>query len=131
VKVVANFDEAEKAELLAASDLLVLPSADESFGIVFLEAWACGKPVIGAGVGPVASLIDDGIDGLLYDYPQPESLAQALITLLRSPAMRVQLGEAGRQKVLATYTWEKVADQVRATYVTVIQNHQRSKGSEL
>jgi glycosyltransferase involved in cell wall biosynthesis len=131
VTVVTDFDEGEKAELLAAGDLLVLPSADESFGIVFLEAWACGKPVIGAGVGAVASLIDDGVDGLLYDYPQPESLAHALLTLLRSQDLRTQLGEAGRQKVLATYTWERVAEQVRATYIAVIQNHQRREGSDI
>lgn len=120
VLLLSDVSETEKATLLAACDIFVLASGEESFGIAFVEAWACGKPVVGAGSGAIASLIDDGVDGLLFAYPQAASLAEALLTLLADPAKRQQMGMAGQQKVLAHYTWEKVTAQVRAVYATVI-----------
>jgi len=60
VKVIADFPAAAKRALLAGAQALVNPSHEESFGIVFLEAWACGRPVIGADIGPIRSLIEEG-----------------------------------------------------------------------
>ncbi len=119
VTVVGDFSEAEKPALLAAGDLFVLPSAEESFGIALVEAWACGLPVVGAGVDAVGSLIEDGVDGLHFDYPDVASLAAAIRTLLSQPDLRSRLGQAGHAKVHAHYTWERVTAEVRAVLAEV------------
>ena len=124
--IINDFPESDKPNLLAAADLLVHPSGNESFGIVFVEAWAAGKPVIGTDVGALASLIADGKDGLLFRYGEPESMAQKVVQLLAQPAQRVAMGAAGREKVLANYTWDRVADKVRQVYAETIARHQRN-----
>jgi glycosyltransferase involved in cell wall biosynthesis len=111
----------EKAALLAASDVLVLASRNESFGHVFIEAWACGKPVVGVRTGAIASVVDEGIDGLLAPYEDPASLAQALCALLNDPARRAGMGESGRRKVLANYTWDVVTPRFRSVYQEAIE----------
>jgi glycosyltransferase involved in cell wall biosynthesis len=113
VTVISDFQEADKPAILAAGDLLVLPSAEESFGIALVEAWASGLPVVGAGVNAVGSLIDDGVDGLHFRYPEAASLAAAIRTLLTQPELRRRLGIAGRAKVHAHYTWDGITAQVR------------------
>jgi glycosyltransferase involved in cell wall biosynthesis len=120
VTVLADIAETQKPALLAACDLFVLPSAHESFGIALVEAWACARPVIGARSGAIPSVIDEGQDGLLFDYPSAESLAQTISLLLDNPALRIQLGATGQQKVLERYTWAAVVDQVRAVYQKVL-----------
>jgi glycosyltransferase involved in cell wall biosynthesis len=115
-----DFPESDKPNLLAAADLLLHPSGNESFGIVFVEAWAGGKPVIGADVGALASLIAEGEDGLLFHYGDPVSMAQKVCQLLAQPVQRAAMGAAGREKVLANYTWEIVADQVRQVYSDLV-----------
>ena len=120
VTVVDSFSEEEKAQLMAACDVFVLPSGHESFGIVFVEAWACGKPVIGARIGAIPTVIDEGRDGLLFTFQDADDLARAIAALLADPARRAQMGQAGRDKVLKNYTWEVVADRVRAVYLEAI-----------
>jgi glycosyltransferase involved in cell wall biosynthesis len=124
ITVVNDFPEKEKPNLLAACDVIAHPSGNESFGIVFVEAWACGKPVIGARIGSIPSVIDEGQDGLLFKYLDPDSLAQAILRLLDDPSQRSRMGEAGRQKVLRDYTWEIVADRLRAVYAELVSGHQ-------
>ena len=120
--LINDFPESEKPDLLAAADLLVHPSGNESFGIVFVEAWAAGKPVIGADVGALASLIAEGEDGLLFHFGDAANLAQKVGQLLAQPAQRAALGAAGREKVLANYTWEIVADRVRQVYADLLMS---------
>ena len=67
VTVVEGFAEADKASIFDACDVFALPSIAESSGIVYLEAWLCAKPVIGARIGAVQCVIEDGRDGLLVD----------------------------------------------------------------
>jgi glycosyltransferase involved in cell wall biosynthesis len=116
VVVLSDFDEADKAEILAAMDVFVLASGLESFGIAFVEAWACRRPVIGVETPALASLIEHGRDGLLTPYGDAAALAGAIQTLLAAPAQRQALGEAGHAKVLRRYTWDAVVDTVRAVY---------------
>jgi glycosyltransferase involved in cell wall biosynthesis len=106
--IVSDFPEEEK------------PTGQESFGIAFIEAWACGKPIVGARVGAIPSVVDEGRDGLLVAYQDADDLAQAILELLADPSRRVRMGEAGRRKVLENYTWEIVTDQLRAVYTQVI-----------
>jgi glycosyltransferase involved in cell wall biosynthesis len=118
--IVSDFSEEEKPNLLAACDIFTLPSGQESFGIAFVEAWACGKPIVGARIGAIPSVIDEGRDGLLVAYQDADDLARAILELLADPSRRVRMGEAGRRKVLENYTWEIVTDQMRAVYTKVI-----------
>lgn len=123
VTVVSDFSEGEKPALLASCDIFVLPSGFESFGIAFLEAWACGRPVIGARVGAIPSVIDEGRDGLLAAYQDAGDLARAILELLADPERRGQMGRAGQKKVLENYTWEIIADRVRGVYLEAIARH--------
>lgn len=100
--------EAEKADALAASDVFCLPSAHESFGIVYVEAWSYGRPVV-CGTAPACrELLGDQERGLWSDGT-PGSIAHQISALLRLPALRAQLGLAGQQKVRRDFTRERMA----------------------
>jgi glycosyltransferase involved in cell wall biosynthesis len=111
-----------RADLLdayEACEVFVLPSEHESFGIVFLEAWMRGKPVIGsARCRPVASLIEAGRNGLLADGAA--ELAAHIDALLADPARARTLGAAGRAKVLQRYTWDRIGRAVLALYERLV-----------
>ncbi len=74
-----------QADVLAATDVLALPSRTDSFGIVFLDAWANGIPVIGANAGGIPGVVSDGVDGLLVPFGDVAALAGALRRLLDDP----------------------------------------------
>ncbi len=114
-----GFPEEQKPWLFGAVDVLAYPSGYESFGIAFLEAWAAGKPVIGARAGAVPTVIREGVDGLLVDYQDDEALVGAILDLLRDPVRARAMGEAGRSKVLARYTWDRIAREFRRIYAQV------------
>lgn len=115
-----GFHEDRKPWLFGALDVLACPSGFESFGITCIEAWAAGKPVIGARSGAVQSVITEGVDGLLIEYQDEQALASAILDLLREPARAVAMGEAGRAKALERYTWEHVSDKFRRVYAGVV-----------
>jgi glycosyltransferase involved in cell wall biosynthesis len=117
---IENFPEAQKPRLFAAVDAFVYPSGYESFGIAFLEAWSAGIPVVGCRRGAIPAVVDAGRDGLLVPYNHPPLLAEAILLLLRNPAWAQALGQAGRQKVLARFSWEKVAAAFREVYQSVL-----------
>ena len=121
VLVLNDISEAEKHALLSACDVLVLPSTAESFGIVFVEAWSHGKPVIGANAGAVASLIDDGENGLLFTPNSADSLAKAIVKIWSQPGLAQTMGTIGIQKVHENYTWEVVTHRVRSVYTRISQ----------
>ncbi|MCB8944625.1 MAG: glycosyltransferase family 4 protein [Ardenticatenaceae bacterium] len=108
--------ETEKHALLEAAAMLVMPSHADSFGIVFLEAWAHGKPVIGAWAGGIPGVVDDGQNGLLVPFGDVPALAQAMRHLLTQPDVAQTLGANGRIKTHTHYTWPHVTDQVEAYY---------------
>jgi glycosyltransferase involved in cell wall biosynthesis len=76
-----------------------LPSVQEGFGIVFLEAMAAGKPIVAARVAAVPEVVRAGMEGLLVEPENPEALAEALLTLYRDPELRNSLGSAGARRV--------------------------------
>jgi glycosyltransferase involved in cell wall biosynthesis len=124
-----DIPEQVKAELITLSDILVLPSKYESFGIVFLEAWSFKKPVIGANIGAVASVIENGKDGLLFDPGDAEDLTKKILTLLQSDSLRCTMGFAGYEKVMKCYTWPIITSRFRNVYESAIVNRQLAIGN--
>jgi glycosyltransferase involved in cell wall biosynthesis len=121
VRVLGPISDQEKRDLLAAADIFAMPSRTDSFGIVYLEAWLHGKPVIGARTWGIMDVIRDGVDGLLVPFGAPEELAAALASLLDDPARRAAMGEAGRVKVHAEHTWEKKFPQIETLYCALAE----------
>lgn len=111
-----TFNDEDKKDIYDACDIFVLPSRIESFGIVYLEAWICGKPVIGADIGSTRSIITDGKDGLLVRFDDAETLAGKIIHLIENPHVRKSMGEEGRKKVLERYTWDTIVDRLLEVY---------------
>jgi glycosyltransferase involved in cell wall biosynthesis len=83
-----------------------MPSRTDSFGIVFLEAWANGKPVVAASAGGVTEVVEHGKTGLLVPFGDLERLASSIAGLVDAPGAARRLGEAGRAKVARGYTWD-------------------------
>lgn len=106
----------EKSDALAASDILCLPSSQESFGMVFLEAWSLGKPVVGCRIPAVAELVDSEHDGLLVSPGSVSELEAALHRLLTSAELRTRLGQSGMNKVARRYSWERCAEILEEAY---------------
>jgi glycogen synthase len=122
IRPLGILNDAEKHALLAGAVALLLPSRTDSFGIVLLEAWAHGVPVIGADAGGIPGVIDDGQNGLLVPFGDVAALGGALRRLLDDPALRQQLGEQGRQKVARQYTWPQVAARALDQYDQILTN---------
>ena len=114
-------------KVYAACDIFVLPSVSrlEAFGIVALEAMATGKPVVVADIPGVREVIEDGHEGLLTDPVNPQDLAEKIRRLLEDAELRKEMGRRGREKVLASFTTEAVADQVLKVYADVLA-HRKS-----
>jgi glycogen synthase len=111
-----SIPEAEKRDLLAACDLLAMPSRVDSFGIIYLEAWLYGKPVIGAQAWGIDDVISAGEDGLLIPFGDDQALAGAISRLLDDPELAQALGQRGKAKVYEAHTWAHKFALVDAFY---------------
>jgi len=120
--LIDNFEDSEKPDLFASADVFVMPSKIESLGITYLEAWASGKPVIGCRIGAVASLIEQGKDGLLVEYGNEQELASVILKLLTYGDLRTKLGENGRKKACGKYTWDIITERFRGGLNLAIWN---------
>ena len=108
------------APLLRSADVVLCPGDYEPFGIVPLEAMACGRPVVATAVGGQVDTVADPATGRLVPPRDPDALARAVADLLADPAAREACGEAGRRRVLGTYGWTKVAAATEAVYFGVL-----------
>ena len=94
------------ADFYDAIDVFAMPSRTDSFGIVFLEAWANGKPVVAATAGGVAEVVEHDRTGRLVPFGNVPALSCTLARLVDHPAEARRLGEAGRAKVAVGHTWD-------------------------
>ena len=110
-------------ELLRAayqqSDVFLLPSLHEPFGIVVLEAWSCGLPVIAARVGGLQHLVRDGDNGLLCDPRQPDEWLAALAALRESPRREALVRNAAR--AVQDYSWSLISARLQEFYQEVLR----------
>lgn len=111
--------------LVQTARALVLPSTSETFGIVILEAWAAGTPVISSRTSGAASLINHGENGMLFDLDQPDGFHQALHTVMNDDAAGNKLVKSGRSLVLSTYDVAAVASSVKNLYDGLIEEKRR------
>jgi glycosyltransferase involved in cell wall biosynthesis len=111
-----NPQSLEKSDALAACTLLCVPSSQESFGGVYTEAWYFSKPVIGCNIPAVSEVINDGEDGYLVDQ-NPAQIADRIVYLLDNPGVAQRLGDNGKRKVEARFTWPKLAEITEKTYM--------------
>ncbi|MBA7518935.1 D-inositol-3-phosphate glycosyltransferase [subsurface metagenome] len=125
--LIDNFEDSEKPDLFASADVFAMPSKVESFGITYLEAWASGKPVIGCRIGAVASLINEGKDGLLVEYGNQQELGSAILKLLTYGDLKRKLGENGRKKACEEYTWDIITQRFREGLNLAIWRHNRKQ----
>jgi glycosyltransferase involved in cell wall biosynthesis len=124
IRPLGVLDRSEQAALhalLEESSMLVLPSRMDSFGMVLLEAWAHGKPVIAADAGGIPGVVEDGEDGILVPFGDVNGLAKAVRMLLEDEALNRRLGESGREKVATRYNWDHVTARVFEVYETVLR----------
>jgi glycosyltransferase involved in cell wall biosynthesis len=116
-------EDDERLAALAAADVLLLPSSGEAFGIVYLEAWAYAKPVIGAPIQAVSALISDGEDGWLIEPTQVEAITARLAWLADHPAEAQAAGAAGYAKLTRRFTMERITDVVEGAYIRAQRRH--------
>ena len=128
IVVRGTVSDTERLAALSACDVLALPSSGESFGIVYLEAWAYAKPVIGANIAAVASLIDDGTDGLLVEPNDTRQLVQRLAALSSQPDLGRRLGASGHEKLRTRYTWARIGDIVEGAYARTLRSRATMNG---
>ena len=92
----------------------------ESFGIILLEAMAAGRPIVASNIDGYRGVLEDGKEGLLVQPEDERRLADALIHLLRDPALRGRMGRRGQAKA-TDYSWQKVAQQILGYYQELLE----------
>lgn len=113
-------------DLYALCEVFVMVSRErieendvEGFGIVLLEASACGKPVVGGRSGGVPDALADGVSGFLVDPLSQEEITEALARLLTDRDLAQRLGEHGRSRVVHEFQWGQVREDLLGTLNTV------------
>src|SRR5690606_12880195 len=107
------------AQVYRAADLVAVPSHNESFGLVALEAQACGTPVVAAAVGGLTVAVQDGRTGVLVSGHDPEDWALAFARLLDDPARLAAMAETAPDHA-ARFSWEVTVDGLLASYTAAL-----------
>ncbi|WP_250283664.1 MULTISPECIES: glycogen synthase [unclassified Frankia] len=110
----------EVIQLLTHAAVFVCPSVYEPLGIVNLEAMACGTAVVASRVGGIPEVVDDRVTGLLVPPEDPAALAEAVNTLLGDPARADAMGRRGRDRAVAEFGWQAVAERTARLYESVL-----------
>jgi D-inositol-3-phosphate glycosyltransferase len=110
------------AALYRAADLVAVPSHNESFGLVALEAQACGTPVVAAAVGGLVTAVRDGVSGVLVDGHDPAAWARVLAKLLAEPGRREELS-IGAVRHAANFSWDRTAEGLLRVYREAVTEH--------
>jgi glycosyltransferase involved in cell wall biosynthesis len=107
--------------LYRSCDVFALPSVTaESFGITLIEAMAAGRPVVASRIGGVPEIIDDGVDGFLFEPWDSRGLSEAVNTLLGDPGLAAEMGRRAHAAAEERYSWPKVARRIEEVYEDVV-----------
>ena len=120
VNFLGYVSEIEKYSYYKSADVCVFPSIYEPFGIVLLEAMACGKPVVASNVGGIPFVVEEGKTGLLFESGNVEDLADKIMTILKNEKLREKMGEAGRERA-KEFTWDKIAERTVEVYKEILK----------
>jgi len=122
VKIVGPlpFGDPRLIGLLQLARAVVLPSKSETFGIVIVEAWAAGTPVISSRTSGATAVVSDGVNGLLFDLDRPETFHSAVDQVLTQPELAAQWGAAGRAKAVAEFDTSIRAGRMKRLYEELI-----------
>jgi glycosyltransferase involved in cell wall biosynthesis len=110
------------ATVLASAHVVVLPSYREGFPKVLLEACACGRPVIATAVPGCREIVRDGENGFLVPSKDPTALAKAIAVLLKNPAVRIRMGNRGREIVVDEFSVRPITGQTLAVYRELLES---------
>ncbi|MFJ9150163.1 glycosyltransferase [Streptomyces sp. NPDC102270] len=119
VTLLGGVSRSRMPALMSGADLVLSVPRYEPFGIVPVEAMACGTPVVATAVGGQLDTVADGVTGVLVPPDEDHDLAGTVRELLDDPRRLSRYGAAGRRRVLARFTWDRVADGVTRVYSAV------------
>ncbi|OLC51397.1 MAG: hypothetical protein AUH67_00075 [Chloroflexi bacterium 13_1_40CM_4_69_19] len=129
VAFVGSRDQEQLALYYAAADVCAVPSLTESFGLVALEAMACGTPVVGTRVGGLQTLIEDGESGLLVPAGDDTALAEAIHAVLTDHRLRTHLSHGARERA-ERFTWSRVGQRMTELYDKVLTAAAGGRGAQ-
>jgi len=107
--------------IMAACDVFSMPSDEEPFGLVYLEAMAMRKPVVAIGNGGTPEVVEHGHSGLLSAHRDVATFAENVIALLRDPERRARMGESGRERVVRHFSAERMARDAERAYRGLVE----------
>ncbi|MFP5334396.1 MAG: glycosyltransferase [Actinomycetes bacterium] len=122
VTLVGQVDHDDMPALLRSARVVVATPWYEPFGIMPLEAAACGRPVVGSAVGGLLDTVEDGVTGRLVPPRDPAALAVAVQELLDDPDLARRWGEAARRRAVARYDWAQVAQETETALTAVARS---------
>lgn len=126
VTFVGRIQNDKLAPYLKQSDLLVLPSTDtESFGIVLIEAMACGTPVVASDLSGVRATVEDGVTGLVFRRGDVPDMVKKIDSLLVDPVLRHTFGQHGIVSAREKYSWVSIATKLERIYKEIIDERKR------
>jgi len=111
----------DATSLIAAADVFVLASVAEAFGIAVAEALYVGTPVVATTVGGIPEIADDGVDGLLVPAGDSDALAEAVAGLLNDSGRRAAMADAGREKVIERFSFERMVREYEVIYKATLE----------
>lgn len=126
VRFMGSVSQAQLRKYYSAADALIIPSLYESFGLVTVEALACGTPVLASQIGEMKNIVKDGKNGLSFYPCDPISLAQS-IEKLSSHRSRLWSPASIREDILRRYSWDNTADDTYRIYKRLVYERLRSK----
>jgi D-inositol-3-phosphate glycosyltransferase len=129
VQLVGSLERGDVAALLRSADVAACVPWYEPFGMVAVEAMACGVPVVASAVGGQVDTVVDGVTGLHVPPRTPEEVARAIAMLVRRPDLRATMGQAGVRRANARFGWDRVARATLGVYEQV-RRERKSWGAE-
>jgi glycosyltransferase involved in cell wall biosynthesis len=119
-RVIFTGPRSDIPEIMAACDVLSMPSFEEPFGLVFLEAMAMRRPFVGVDNGGTPEVVEHGRSGLLSPAWDISALSRNIVQLLRDPELRAKMGEYGRGRVLGYFNAQRMAADAGAAYEAIL-----------